>query len=129
MKKIMLQMMAVMFLIAFGVIAEDKETAGAAPAVEKKAETSSKPAVETQALEVQGTLKVEDKESKKGKKYQVITLETAEGAIQLPFMSKTINAASFAGKKVKVKCQGYVKESDGKKKTIIRKVDAMEAAE
>ena len=128
MKKILLQMMAAVFLIAFGVIAEDKGSAGTAPSPEKKVEAPSKATVPTQAMEIQGTLKVEDKVSKKGKKYQVFTLETAEGTLSLPFMSNSVNAKSFADKKVKVKCQGYVKEADGKKKTILKKVDAIEAA-
>ena len=128
MKKILLQMMAAVFFIAFGVLAEDKGSAEAAPGTGKKVEAPSKPTVPTQAMEIQGTLKVEEKVSKKGKKYQVFTLETAEGVLSLPFMSKSINAKSFADKKVKVKGQGYVKESDGRKKTILKKVDAIEAA-
>ncbi len=100
---------------AVGDVAEEKATEA----------VKAKEAVQLEAIEVQGILKAEEKETKKGKMI-FYSLQIDEKVQPLPFIAKKLAPEKFVGKTVKVKGQGLTKDKKGNAKIQVRKIESIE---
>ena len=120
MKKLLVMLVVTGLLSGLVAFAEGDAAKETAPEKVK-----AKEAVQLEAVEVQGILKAEEKETKRGK-MTFYSLQIDEKVLPLPFMNKKLAPEKLVGKTVKIKGQGLTKDKKGNDKVQVRKIEAIE---